>query len=65
MQVQQLPYIAPRKQRKESIRYLVKWIQGDTMYFQWFKRDDTACAFQQRMVDAGYETRLLMHPASK
>ena len=65
MQVQQLPYIAPRKQRKESIRYVVKWIQGDTMYFQWFKRDDAACAFQQRMVDAGYQTCLLMHSASK
>jgi hypothetical protein len=63
--VQTLPYIAPRKQRKESVRYVVKWIVEDTMYFQWFKRDSAACAFQQRMVDAGYETRLLMHPASK
>ena len=61
-----LPYKAPRKQRKaEALRFVVKWIDGDTIYFQWFRRDEAACQFQQRLVDAGFQTRLLMHPASK
>ncbi len=61
MQVQQLPYIAPRKSRKiEPNRFVVKWIQGDTMYFQWFKRDTAACAFLNKLLDAGIEARVLM-----
>lgn len=59
--VQQLPYIAPRKSRKiEPNRFVVKWIQGDTMYFQWFKRDAAACAFLNKLLDAGLEARVLM-----
>lgn len=55
------PYIPPRKHRKpEPLRFVVKWIDGDTLYFRWFKRDTPACNFQQRLVDAGFETRLLM-----
>ena len=66
VKVTTLPYKAPRKQRTtETLRVVVKWIDGDTVYFQWFKRDEAACAFQQRLVDAGFQTRLLMHPASK
>ncbi len=59
--VQTLPYIAPRKHRKpESSRFVVKWIVGDTMYFQWFKRDTAACAFLNKLLDAGIEARVLM-----
>ena len=59
--VQQLPYIAPRKARKtEPSRFVVKWIVGDTMYFQWFKRDTAACNFLNKLLDAGLEARVLM-----
>jgi len=61
VKVTNLPYRAPRKFRKsEPLRFVVKWIDGDKMYFQWFRRDDAACDFQQRLVDAGFQTRLLM-----
>lgn len=56
-----LPYIAPRKSRKiEPNRFVVKWVQEDTMYFQWFKRDTAACAFLNKLLDAGLEARVLM-----
>jgi len=58
--VQTLPYIAPKKRRAEPNRFVVKWIQGDTMYFQWFKRDTAACAFLNKLLDAGIEARVLM-----
>jgi hypothetical protein len=59
MQVQQLPYIAPRKTRKqEPLRFVVKWVIGDTVYFQWFKRDSAACAFLNRLVDDGINAYL-------
>ncbi len=58
--VQQLPYIAPRKHRESTNRFVVKWIQGDTMYFQWFKRDTAACSFLNKLLDAGIEARVLM-----
>lgn len=59
--VQQLPYIAPRRRRTtEPSRFVVKWIVGDTMYFQWFKRDTAACAFLNKLLDAGLEARVLM-----
>jgi hypothetical protein len=61
MQVQTLPYIAPRKHRKpESSRFVVKWVVGDTMYFQWFKRDTAAVNFLNRLVDDGIQAHLLM-----
>jgi hypothetical protein len=59
--IQTLPFKAPRKHRKpETSRFIVKWIDGDTMRFQWFKRDSAACAFQQQLVEQGFQTRLLM-----
>ena len=59
--VQQLPYTAPRKARKqENLRFVVKWIEEDTMYFRWYKRDAAACAFLNKLLDAGYEARVLM-----
>lgn len=56
-----LPYIPPRKRRRqETNRYIVKWIEGDTMYFRWYKRDTAACNFLNRLLEAGYEARVLM-----
>lgn len=55
-----LPYIAPRRRRSEPSRFVVKWIVEDTMYFRWFKRDSAACAFLNKLLDAGLEARVLM-----
>ncbi len=60
MQIQQLPSKPNRKQRRpEEYRFVVKWIQGDTMFFQWFKRNANACAFLNKLLDAGLEARVL------
>ena len=43
-----------RKRRKqESLRFVVKWIEGDSIYFRWFKRDKQALQFQQELIDDG------------
>ena len=43
-----------RKRRKqESLRFVVKWIEGDSMFFRWFKRDRYAVEFQQELIDDG------------
>jgi hypothetical protein len=61
VKVQQLPYIGPRKLRKqETNRFVVKWIDGSDMKFMAFKRDSAACAFLNTLVDAGYQARILM-----
>jgi hypothetical protein len=59
--VQQLPYIAPRKVRSyEPSRFVVKWTDGDMVYFQCFKRDSAAVKFLNKLMDDGYEARVLM-----
>jgi hypothetical protein len=61
VKVQQLPYIAPRKPRKqEPHRFVVKWIDGMDMKFMAFKRDSAACAFLNKLVEEGYQARILM-----
>lgn len=55
-----LPYIAPRKVAERPSRFVVKWIQGDMMYFQWFKQDAAACSFLNTLLDAGLDARVLM-----
>lgn len=60
MNVKSLPPKAVRKRKQESLRFVVKWIQGDMMYFQWFKRDTAACEFLQSLVDQGFQARILM-----
>jgi hypothetical protein len=61
MKVTQIPYKPPRKARKqESLRFVVKWVIGDTMHFQAFKRDSAACAFLNTIVASGYDARILM-----
>jgi len=53
-----------RKPRKQEVsRFIVVWFEYDKVYFQLFKRDCHAVAFQQRMVDAGIapeDIRILM-----
>ena len=61
VKVTQLPYKAPRKTRKqESLRFIVKWIDGHDMKFQAFKRDSAAVKFLNTLVDSGYQARVLM-----
>jgi hypothetical protein len=44
----------PMKVRKEELhKFCVKWIEGDSIYFRWFKRDKQACQFQQELIDDG------------
>ena len=43
-----------RKARKqESYRFVVKWIEGDSIFFRWYKRDRYAIEFQQELIDDG------------
>lgn len=43
-----------RKHRKqESLRFVVKWIENNTIYFRWYKRDSAAVQFQQKLIDDG------------
>jgi hypothetical protein len=61
MKVTILPPKKARKHRKqEGSRFVVRWVQGSTVHFQWFKRDSAACAFQEQLIEQGYEPRLLM-----
>lgn len=61
MKITQLPYKAPRKARKqESLRFVVKWIDGMDMKFMAFKRDSAAVKFLNTLVDAGFDARVLM-----
>ncbi len=39
--------------KQEQMRFCVKWIEGDSIYFRWFKRDRYACQFQQELIDDG------------
>lgn len=61
MKVTTLPPKFKRKTRKqEALTFCVTWVQNSTVYFQWFKRDNAACAFQEQLVEQGFESRLLM-----
>lgn len=61
MKVTTLPYKRPRKPRKQEVlHFCVRWVQADTVYFQWFKRDSAACEFQQQLVEKGFQPHLLM-----
>lgn len=41
-----------RKPRKyEPMRYTVKWIEGSTMYFRAFKRDNAAMNFMDNLIE--------------
>jgi len=61
VKVTQLPYKAPRKLRKqESLRFIVKWIEGYDMKFMAFKRDSAAVKFLNTLVADGHDARILM-----
>jgi hypothetical protein len=61
VKVTQLPYIGPRKARKqETNRFIVKWIDGMDMKFMAFKRDSAAVKFLNTLVADGYDARILM-----
>jgi hypothetical protein len=48
-----------RKHRKqESLHYVVKWVENDTIYMRWYKRDTPAVAFLNTLTDAGYSARI-------
>jgi hypothetical protein len=54
MKVTQLPYIGPRKPRKqEPLVSCVKWKEGDRIQFRWFKRDASAVQFLNKLIDGG------------
>lgn len=42
-----------KKRKQESYRFVVKWIEGDSIFFRWFKRDRYAVQFQQELIDDG------------
>jgi hypothetical protein len=39
------------KKRKESVRYIVKWIIDSTMYFRVYRRDSAATRFQMYLIE--------------
>jgi hypothetical protein len=61
VQVQQLPYKAPRKLRRTEVnRFAVKWGVSDTIYFRWFKRDAPAVRFLNELSEQGINARIIM-----
>lgn len=46
---------AQKKRKPESLRIVVKWIEGDKMFFQWFKRDTAAMRFVDELQSDGVE----------
>lgn len=40
-----------KARKQESVRFMVKWIVGYTMYFRAFKRDSAACKFQEYLIE--------------
>ena len=59
--VQQLPYIAPRKTRKpETRRFVVKWLEGTSVNFRWYCRDSDAVKFLNQLRDQRIPARLIM-----
>ena len=59
--ITQIPYKAPRKHRKpENAISMVKWLDGDMMYFSSFKRDSYAIALMNKLIDSGYQASVVM-----
>lgn len=60
--VTQLPYKAPRHRKPESLRFVVCYTNytSGTVEFRWFKRDFAACNFLNKMLDNGFDARVLM-----
>jgi hypothetical protein len=65
--IQQLPYIPPRKVRRQETKvHCVRWgsvsSQHDTptVYFRWFARDTAAVNFLNSLVEQGIAARITM-----
>jgi len=46
---------AQKKRKPESLRIVVKWIEGDKMFFQGFKCDAAAMRFVDELQSDGVE----------
>ena len=46
---------AQKKRKPECLRIVVKWIDGDKMFFQWFKRDKAAMQFVDELQSDGID----------
>ena len=47
----------------ENIRYIVNWVEGNTLYFRSYKRDNAACDFQEYLISTGIpqsDVRIIM-----
>lgn len=54
MKVTVLPYKGPRKHRKQETHVTtVKWIEGNMLKFQVFKRDNAAMEFVDKLTTLG------------
>jgi hypothetical protein len=42
---------AMKKRKQENIRFVVKWIENNTMYFRAYKRDYAAVNFQNYLIE--------------
>lgn len=40
-----------KKRKQENIRFYVKWIENNTMYFRAYKRDTAAVNFQNYLIE--------------
>jgi len=40
-----------KQYKPEPVRFIVKWLEYDTIKFRAFKRDNAACNFMDYMVD--------------
>lgn len=40
-----------KARKHEPVRYMVKWIEGSTMYFRAFKRDNAAMKFMDYLTE--------------
>ena len=49
-----------RKRRKqESLWFVVKWIEGNSIYFRWYKRGRDAVEFQQALIGDGIPPEMI------
>lgn len=63
-----LPYVKPRKKRRQEQRvHCVRWgepsIDGiPTIHFRWFARDTAAVSFLNSLTDRGIAARIVSKP---
>ena len=47
------------RRKQESYRFVVKWIEGDSIFFRWFKRDRYAVQFMNELISDGIDKVLI------